>query len=83
MFSCSCVGSIYNPSTIVTSAVCCDGESASNVRVVAGEHDLDVDEGTEQVAYANTLILHEEYTGFEIENDICLIGVKPALVFNE
>ncbi len=35
--------------TIITAAHCCDGQSASSVKVVAGEHNLEKNEGFEQV----------------------------------
>ncbi len=35
--------------TIITAAHCCDGQSTSDLRVNAGEHSLDNNDGTEQV----------------------------------
>lgn len=37
--------------TVITAAHCCDGQSASRVVVVAGEHNLEKVEGFEQVGY--------------------------------
>ena len=34
----------------MTAAHCCVGQVASDVRVVAGDHNLEADEGTEQVS---------------------------------
>ena len=45
-----CGGSVYDENTIITAAHCCDGSSASSVKIVAGEHSLRKDEGYEQVS---------------------------------
>ena len=42
-----CAGLFQN--TIITAAHCCDGQQAARVKVVAGEHSLRKDDGTEQV----------------------------------
>ena len=34
---------------IITAAHCCDGQNFNELKVVAGDHNIKVDEGTEQV----------------------------------
>ena len=40
---------------VMTAAHCCVGQVASDVRVVAGDHNLEADEGTEQVSFWHLL----------------------------
>jgi hypothetical protein len=40
-------GTLQN--TIITAAHCCDGQSAARFKIIAGDHNLEKNEGTEQV----------------------------------
>jgi hypothetical protein len=39
----------------MTAAHCCIGQSADEVQIVAGEHNLEIEEGFEQVRHRNVL----------------------------
>ena len=39
----------------MTAAHCCIGQSADEVQIVAGEHNLETEEGFEQVRHRNVL----------------------------
>ncbi len=45
----SCGGSVYDETTIITAAHCCFSRVAEELVIVAGDHQLSVNEGTEQV----------------------------------
>jgi hypothetical protein len=51
----------------------CDAGSASSFTIVAGEHNLAKNDGTEQNVDVSNVIMHPEYNDFDISNDICLL----------
>ena len=52
-------------------------------RIVAGEHNLYYDEGTEQAIDVSRVVMHEDYNGFTIVNDICILELANNLMFDE
>jgi trypsin len=79
-----CGGSILDENTIITAAHCCVFfDSASEASIVAGEHNLEVDSGDEQVRDVSEIRTHENYDDFNIENDICLLILGAPLELNE
>ncbi len=50
---------------------------------MAGEHDLYVDEGNEQVKQVKEVIMHEDYAPINTNNDMCLLILEEPLTFNE
>lgn len=75
-----CGGSIYDNLTILTAGHCIDGASADVLRVVAGDYQLNVNDGTEQINSVNTSVIHPLFN--EGQNDICLVKLKTPLTFN-
>merc|ERR1719378_1154654 len=81
-----CGASIYNENWAVCAGHCVQGEDfddPSYLRVVAGEHNLDKDEGNEQEIVLSKIIQHEDYSGWTISNDISLLKFSTPLVFND
>ncbi|XP_042228076.1 trypsin-1-like [Homarus americanus] len=80
-----CGAVIYNENWAITGGQCVYGQDLENpqyLRVVAGEHDVTVDEGTEQTVALKRIILHENYNGFYLYNDIALLELAEPLEFN-
>jgi len=76
----NCGGSILDESTIITAAHCCDGLPTPTVQVVAGDHNLKEDDGTEQARTIVELVQHEEYASFgSYGMDICLLRLEEPL----
>jgi len=77
-----CGSVIYNRNTILTAAHCVP-DDAVQLNVTCGEHNVKVNEGTEQWRVPTEWILHAEYnlTG-NIENDIAVLKVD-SLKFNK
>ena len=67
---------------MVTVAHCCYQLDMSVVKVVAGEHDLYAEEGTEQSAGVGSYWYHELYDPYTQENDICLLQLEHPLSLN-
>ncbi|KAG7165584.1 trypsin-1-like [Homarus americanus] len=81
-----CGASIYNENWAITAGHCVYGEKYDNpdyLRVVAGELNLEKDEGTEQGIVLSKLILHENFDDFNLYNDIGLLKLSEPLNFNE
>jgi len=78
----SCGGSIVGTNKIVTAAHCVYGQSAGNLRVVAGDHDLFVSEGTEQVSNVRSLVYHPSYNPNTIDYDYAVIRLSSSLSLN-
>ena len=54
------------------------------ILVIAGEHNLLYDDGTEQFRNATDLRQHEDYGGLGGSgNDVCVITLEEPLEFNE
>jgi len=78
-----CGGSIYNADTVITAAHCGEIAGANAFSVLAGKHNLQITEPTQQLRQVSQVILHSGYpgaTGFS--NDICILKLSQPLVFN-
>jgi len=78
-----CGGSIINNNWIVTAAHC-SVASISGYTVVAGQHRLNVNEGTEQERSVAQIVVHPDYSGFpQYYNDIAVWRLNAPLTFNQ
>jgi trypsin len=78
-----CAGSIISPDWVVTAAHCSQG-APSAYTLVAGDHNINVVEGTEQTRQVVQIINHPNYgSPKQYENDIALMKVSPPFVFDE
>ena len=81
-----CGGSIFTETTIITAAHCCEGIGETEweyTKIVAGELDLYVESGLEQVRKIKGHIVHPDYNSTTLHNDICLLTLDSPLEFNE
>jgi len=76
-----CGGSIVNANTIVTAAHC-SVATISGYTVVAGEHRLDQNEGSEQTKTVSQIIRHPNYNANTLANDVAVWRVNSAFTFN-
>lgn len=78
-----CGASILSESVIVTAAHCSVLGDANLYSVVAGDHNRDVNEGTEQVRDVSSVLVHPEYDDWWITNDIALMVLSEPLQFDD
>ncbi|TKS65227.1 Coagulation factor VII [Collichthys lucidus] len=76
-----CGGVIYKPTWILTASHCLESYSARSLTVVAGEHNTEVNEGTEQHIRVAEIIMHENYETITADNDIALLRLASPIVY--
>ena len=79
-FSQSCGGSILNANAILDAAHCVSGlADLTRLRVVAGEHELNVDSGLEQIRNVVSVSIHPRYNSDTFEDDISILFLDEPL----
>ncbi|KAM8735189.1 trypsin-2-like [Acanthopagrus schlegelii] len=74
-----CGGSLVNENWVVSAAHC----YKSRVEVRLGEHDIYMNEGTEQFIRSSRVIRHPKYSSYNINNDIMLIKLSEPATLNQ
>jgi len=78
-----CGGSVGTENFVITAAHCCADQNKDHIKVVAGDHNIKLDEGTEQVRNVKSIKIHPEYLHKTMENDICLLELDSPLTFDD
>ena len=60
----------------MTAAHCCEG--ADSISGTAGDHSIANFDPTEETKYSDNIILHENWNGFTIDNDICVVHMARS-----
>merc|ERR1711950_102926 len=77
-----CGGSLVKENMVVTAGHCCDGQSASRLGVRVGNHHLYEDNPDQADIAVKTVMLHESYDSFTVENDICILELEESADFS-
>jgi len=77
-----CGGSIINPNYIVTAGHCALASQAG-YEIVAGQHRLNENEGTEQARSVAAIQVHPSYNDFTLNGDVAIMRVNTPFVFNQ
>ncbi|TDG95919.1 hypothetical protein EPR50_G00243920 [Perca flavescens] len=76
-----CGGVIYTPTWIITASHCLEDTEARFLKVVAGEHNTQLAEGSEQWIQVSQIIVHENYVKRTADNDIGLLRLAAPIVY--
>ncbi|XP_037552681.1 coagulation factor VII [Nematolebias whitei] len=77
-----CGGVIYKPTWILTASHCLENTQPQFLKVIAGEHNINVNESTEQVIQVVEIIMHENYVIRTVDNDIALLRLASPIVYS-
>ena len=77
-----CGASLVAPGWVLTAAHCLRGETASNVYATAGDHRINVSEGTEQSRRGTGIFIHPNYNADTYDNDMALLKVASNFALN-
>jgi len=77
-----CGGTVIDKKWVL-SAAHCFSDGADGVVIVAGEHNLGMNEGSEQKIQVKKAFVHPQYNDRTTENDIALIQLAQELTFDD
>uniref|UniRef100_UPI00398F785B coagulation factor VII-like n=1 Tax=Pristiophorus japonicus TaxID=55135 RepID=UPI00398F785B len=78
-----CGAVLLSPQWVVTAAHCVFDKNMEDLQIVAGEHILSEDEGTEQKRNVSQMIQHENYSKATVNNDIALLKLGAPVVLDD
>ena len=69
--------------TMITIIASFFGSGFSGFHIVAGEHNLMYDEGSEQAVMVDRAFIHPQYDDSTVSNDIALIKLSSDIEYND
>ncbi|XP_059183730.1 coagulation factor VII-like [Centropristis striata] len=78
-----CGGVIYKPTWILTASHCLEDMDVQFMQVIAGEHNREVSEGTEQLIQVSEMLMHENYVKQTADNDIALLHLASPVIYTQ
>ncbi|KAI5629548.1 coagulation factor VII precursor, partial [Silurus asotus] len=77
-----CGGVIYKPTWIITASHCLEKLAVKFLKIVAGEYDIEVEEGSEQTIEVDEMVKHPNYSSATTDNDIALLRLRRPIVYS-
>jgi trypsin len=71
-----CGGSIIGANLVLTAAHCVVGDPASDITVIGGKHQREVQGANEQLKNVMSIVVHQQYDDFNLFNDIALLHLE-------
>uniref|UniRef100_A0A672YQF9 Coagulation factor VII n=1 Tax=Sphaeramia orbicularis TaxID=375764 RepID=A0A672YQF9_9TELE len=79
-----CGGVLFRPWWVLTASHCLENMDVQTLNpglCLAGEHDTDVAEGTEQLVQVSQILMHEDYVTATADNDIALLRLATPIAY--
>ncbi|RVE75128.1 hypothetical protein OJAV_G00013830 [Oryzias javanicus] len=76
-----CGGVIYKPTWILTASHCLEDTETRFLKIIAGEHNLAVNESTEQIIQVAEMLMHPNYAKTTVDNDIALLRLASPITY--
>uniref|UniRef100_A0A3P9HMJ6 Coagulation factor VII n=1 Tax=Oryzias latipes TaxID=8090 RepID=A0A3P9HMJ6_ORYLA len=76
-----CGGVIHKPTWILTASHCLEDTDKQFLKIIAGEHNLVVNESTEQIIQVAEILMHPNYAKTTVDNDIALLRLASPITY--
>ncbi|XP_037319364.2 coagulation factor VII isoform X1 [Pungitius pungitius] len=77
-----CGGVLYKPTWILTASHCMEDIQVRFLEVIAGEHNTEVLEGTEQRVQVSQVITHQNYSKTTVNHDVALLRLAAPVRYS-
>ncbi|XP_072902168.1 coagulation factor VII-like isoform X1 [Hemitrygon akajei] len=78
-----CGAVLIAPQWVLTAAHCTHDKRREDLQIVAGEHVLNEEEGTEQKRNVSEMINHQNYNPKTVDNDIAMLKLDVPITLND
>jgi secreted trypsin-like serine protease len=79
----NCGGTLMDATHIITAAHCIEGQTLSQMSIVAGAHNIKESESTQQIRYPKRLIWNDNFDSYLLTHDVGVITVSEPFLLNE